>query len=224
MLLKQTTRNHSIMLISEEDVRNALNTYNIKINGVLHIGAHACEELTLYENLGINRQNIVWIDGNKDKVILSQQCGVPNVYYGLISNDDDTEVEFKITNNGQSSSILDFGTHRVHHPDVYFIETQRHKTITIDTFYKNNNLDKELYDFWNFDIQGAELLALQGGIDSLKYVKALYLEVNSEEVYKNNALIGDLDTFLLKYNFKRVITKMTQYGWGDALYVRQSVE
>jgi hypothetical protein len=212
------------MLVSEEDVRNALNTYNIKINGVLHIGAHACEEMTLYENLGINRQNIVWIDGNKDKVRLAQQRGVPNVYYGLISNDDNTEVEFKITNNGQSSSILDFGTHRFHHPDVYFIETQQHKTITIDTFYKNNNLNKDLYDFWNFDIQGAELLALQGGTDSLKYVKALYLEVNSEEVYKNNALIGDLDTFLSKYNFKRVITKMTVHGWGDALYVRQIVE
>jgi hypothetical protein len=76
------------------------------------------------------------------------------------------------------------------------------------------------YNFWNFDIQGAELLALKGAMKSIEYVKALYLEVNIEEVYKGAALMSDLDDFLSKYNFKRVVTKMTGYGWGDALYIK----
>ena len=62
-------------------------------------------------------------------------------------------------------------------------------------------------------------MALKGASQSLKYAKALYLEVNEKELYKNCALIDELDTFLSTYNFKRVLTKMTVHGWGDALYI-----
>ena len=208
------------MLITEDEVRNILQAYNILINGVLHIGAHECEEIGLYENLGIIKKNIIWIDGNKEKVSQAQQRGIPNVYYGVISNENDKDVEFKITNNGQSSSILDFGSHSTHHPHIHFVEAQVHKTITIDTFYENNNLDMKKYNFWNFDIQGAELMALKGAGKAIEYAKALYLEVNTEEVYKGGCLISEIDDYLSTYKFKRVLTKMTEYGWGDALYVK----
>ena len=93
------------------------------------------------------------------------------------------------------------------------------KSITIDTFFERNNIDASKYNFWNFDIKGAELMALKGGIKSIKYAKALYLEVNEKESYKNCGLINEIDTFLSKYNFKRVLTNMTQHGWGDGLYI-----
>ena len=91
--------------------------------------------------------------------------------------------------------------------------------MTLDTFFERENIDPTGYDFWNFDIQGAELLALKGALQSLRYAKVLYLEVNERELYKNCALISDIDEFLLQYNFKRVLTNMTQHGWGDALYL-----
>lgn len=210
------------MLITEEEVRHILSKYHIDIKGVLHIGAHECEELTLYENLGIDKFNIVWIDGNIEKVKESQRRNIPNVYYALISDTDDNEVEFKITNNGQSSSILDFGSHSIHHPQVNFVETQKHKTVTINTFFERNRLNMKDYDFWNFDIQGAELLALKGATKVIENVKVLYLEVNTEEVYKGCALISEIDEYLGNYEFKRVITKMTEYGWGDALYIKST--
>lgn len=166
------------------------------------------------------KNNIIWIDGNKEKVSQAQQRGIPNVYYGVISNENDKDVEFKITNNGQSSSILDFGSHSTHHPHIHFVEAQVHKTITIDTFYENNNLDMKKYNFWNFDIQGAELMALKGAGKAIEYAKALYLEVNTEEVYKGGCLISEIDDYLSTYKFKRVLTKMTEYGWGEALYVK----
>ena len=61
--------------------------------------------------------------------------------------------------------------------------------------------------------------SLLSGIKNLKYAKAIYLEVNVDELYKGCGLIGEIDDFLLQYNFKRVITHITQNGWGDALYV-----
>ena len=80
-------------------------------------------------------------------------------------------------------------------------------------------LNNVIPNFWNFDIQGAELMALKGAIHSIRYAKALYLEVNEKELYKNCGLIGEIDAFLYNYHFKRVITNITQHGWGDALYI-----
>jgi hypothetical protein len=94
--------------------------------------------------------------------------------------------------------------------------------VTVDTFLNRQNLDARKYDFWNFDIQGAELMALKGAINALDYVKALYLEVNTEEVYKGCGRMNEIDEFLGVRGFKRVITDITEYGWGDALYVKTS--
>lgn len=76
------------------------------------------------------------------------------------------------------------------------------------------------YNFWNFDIQGAELLALKGADKYIKNVDAIYLEVNEKELYKNCGLIHEIDAFLSNYGFTREITFMTPHGWGDALYVK----
>jgi hypothetical protein len=46
-------------------------------------------------------------------------------------------------------------------------------------------------------------------------------EVNEKELYKNCGLIGEIDTFLNIYHFKRVLTNITCHGWGDALYIRK---
>lgn len=210
------------MLISEKQIIKLLETYNIKVNGALHIGAHECEELPFYNNIGINKENIIWIDGNTIKVTECLQRGIPNVYYSVITDKDDDEVEFNITNNGQSSSVLPFGSHAHHHPHVHFVEKQRHKTITIDTFFEKNQLDMSKYDFWNFDIQGAELMALRGAKKAIAFPKAIYLEVNSEEVYKGCGLINEIDSYLANHKFKRVLTHMTEWGWGDALYLKSS--
>ena len=36
--------------------------------GVLHIGAHICEEKQLYNYNGINDDNILWIEANNDLI------------------------------------------------------------------------------------------------------------------------------------------------------------
>jgi hypothetical protein len=47
------------------------------------------------------------------------------------------------------------------------------------------------------------------------------LEVNEKQLYKNCALVEEIDEFLLQINFKRVFTEMTTHGWGDAIYITQ---
>lgn len=141
------------------------------------------------------------------------------MYKAVITDEDDKEVIFNISNNNQSSSVLELGSHLQKHPHVFYVAKMIERSVTVDTFFKRNNLDASKCDFWNFDIQGAELIALKGATESIKHAKAIYLEVNQEELYKNCGLITEIDTFLLQYSFKRVVTYMTEWGWGDALYI-----
>jgi FkbM family methyltransferase len=207
------------MLISFAEVNDILLSKNIKINGAFHVGAHECEELGFYNQLGLSVEDLVWIDAIGQKVFEAQNRGIPNVFNAVITNKDDEYVEFNVSNNVQSSSVLEFGTHSHEHPWVVYVDKVIKKSVTIDTFFERTNLDASRYDFWNIDIQGAELIALKGATKSIKYAKALYLEVNEKELYKGCGLITEIDEFLLQYNFKRVLTNMTHHGWGDALYV-----
>lgn len=207
------------MLISFEEINKILLAKNIHITGGFHIGAHECEELPFYNNLGIKEEDVVWIDAIPAKVSEATNRGIPNVYSAVITDKDDEDIVFNISNNVQSSSVLEFGTHSQEHPWVVYVDKMKTKSITIDTFFDRNHMDASKFNFWNFDIQGAELMALKGATQSIKYAKALYLEVNAKELYKNCGLIADIDCFLAQYNFKRVLTDMTIHGWGDALYV-----
>ena len=207
------------MLIPYSKVIEILSGHGVQVRGILHVGAHECEELRDYVAGGITVNNIVWVEGNQDKVALMKARGVPNVYYGLVSDKEEV-VNFYITNNGQSSSILELETHKHHHPQVHVSETRVERTTTLTKLFEANQLDTMKYNFWNFDIQGAELLALKGAGDLLGMADALYLEVNAEHLYKDCALIGELDVFLAGRGFRRVETSMTRCQWGDALYVR----
>jgi len=207
------------MLISFQEIFNVLLSKNITINGCFHVGAHECEEMDFYNKLGIKNENVIWIDAIPSKVNEAKNRGINNIYNAVITDKDDEDITFNISNNVQSSSVLDFGTHAYEHPSVVYVDKIQLKSITIDSFFERNNIDASKYNFWNFDIQGAELMALKGAIQSIKYAKALYLEVNEKELYKNCGLITDIDAFLSEYNFTRVLTRFTQHGWGDALYI-----
>jgi FkbM family methyltransferase len=207
------------MLIPFNDVRNILLNHKISVDGVFHLGSHTCEELPFYNYIGVANTKIVWVDALAAKVAESRSRGIPNVFHAVITDKDDEDVAFHVSNNVQSSSVLEFGTHAQEHPHVFYVDTIQQKSITVDSFFERNGIDASHMHFWNLDIQGAELLALQGATRSLKYAKVIYLEVNEKELYRGCGLMGDMDAFLSLYGFKRVWTHMTEHGWGDAIYI-----
>ena len=96
--------------------------YSMNISGILHVGAHECEELLSYMKCGVKMNNVYWVEGNEVIYSKMKNKKIPNIYHGLIDFEDDKEVVFNISNNGESSSILEFGTHSLHHPQVKYIE------------------------------------------------------------------------------------------------------
>lgn len=196
-----------------------VNKYKIKFTGVLHVGAHECEELTDYERF-ISRDKILWVEALPDKVsyCMSKYSNI-NIENAIVSDTIET-VTFNIANNGQSSSMLDFGMHLTYHPHVQYIGKFTGTTKLLKDILPKYNI---AVNFINLDIQGAELKALKGMEEYLDKIDYIYTEVNSDEVYKNCALIHQLDEYLAKFDLVRVETYWTDCKWGDAFYIRQSL-
>lgn len=126
-----------------------------------------------------------------------------------------------MTNNeGQSSSMLEFGTHETQHPEVKVIATIETETVRADTLCAQNNIDLKDYDFLNIDVQGAELQVLKGMGEDLRKVNYAYIEVNQDELYKGCALLNEVEDYLFQYGLHRRELHMTNFGWGDAFYMR----
>ena len=209
-----------MIIQNQKSIFDILKKNNIKITGAFHIGANKCEELSFYKQLGLNPEDIIWIDAIEESVINATHRGIPNVYNAIISDEDDVDVVFNIANNFESSSLLEMKTHLLEHPTIHFIKQIKGKSITVNSFFERNKITHpEKYNLWNFDIQGAELMALKGATQYIKYVKVINVEVNVKELYKDCALMGEIDNFLANYGFKRVVTNIGRNGWGDALYI-----
>jgi FkbM family methyltransferase len=199
-----------------------LDKYSIHITGILHVGAHECEELQSYVRCGVNKNDVYWVEGNEVIYSKMKAYDIPNLIHALIDSDDGKDVVFNISNNGQSSSILEFGTHSSHHPHVKYVETRSYKTKRLDTLIDEHKIPIEKTNFINLDIQGVELRALKSMEKYLHHLDYIYTEVNRDYVYKNCNLIGEIDEYLEKFNFKRVETNFCEnFGWGDAFYIKQ---
>jgi FkbM family methyltransferase len=73
------------------------------------------------------------------------------------------------------------------------------KSYRFDTFVKENNIDH--IDWIHLDIQGAEDLFINGGLETLNTkVKYFYTEYNNEEVYKGNPNLDKIVSMLPNFS------------------------
>lgn len=199
---------------------------NKPFKNVVHIGAHHGQEGQSYAQAGV--ESVVWVEACRRFMgnLFDNTKGLPlsqrylNVCLSDVSGE---EVQFNISNNGESSSMLEFGTHSTLHPQVSFVDKLSLVTQRFDELATSESIDTNLIDFINVDVQGAELKVLKGfgEILSKDNVRAVYTEVNFEHVYKDCCLITELDEYLATFNFKRVLTKGELKEWQDALYLKQ---
>lgn len=192
--------------------------YNLNIKGVLHIGAHYGQELSTYENIGIN--NIMFFeplphtfeklkDNTKGKDVILVNTALGNTIGEVGMN-----VEY--ANQGQSSSILEPLIHLQQYPHIRFNDKITVKITKLDTFIE----DRDKYNFINIDVQGYELEVFKGASEYLNTIDYIMTEVNRGEVYKNCPMVEELDEYLKPYGFERVETTWDGVTWGDAFYIK----
>lgn len=202
------------------DFRELFPKYNINPNGVLHIGGNIGEEFPVYMELGIKKQ--IWVEPNPDifEKLVDNISSNENAYaFNVCAGDEDKFVILHESNNaGQSSSILDLGTHKIAHPEVDYIRDIKVPMRRMDNYL----VEIDGIDFLNIDVQGAELLVLKGMGKLLDGIKWAYLEVNKAPLYVGCALVEEIDEYLATFGFERVETLWAgNTNWGDALYCKK---
>ena len=109
--------------------------YDLKIKGVLHIGAHIGQEFQTYERLGI--KNVMFFEPikntfNRLKENVGDKAILINTALG--NKEDEVEMFTETINEGQSSSVLEPDYHLVQHPSIQFDGKETVKMTKLDKF------------------------------------------------------------------------------------------
>jgi FkbM family methyltransferase len=200
-------------------VSDLVNFWGVKPKNVLHIGAHNAEELEAYTKHNWNQ--VTWVEAQPDKIeYLKKKLPVHHkLIEAAVWNESGISLELKVMTNTESTSLLNLGTHASEHPSVTLNYEIPIKTQVLNDLIPLN----ETPDLITLDIQGAELKALEGFGTRIRDVRWIYCEVNKDYLYEGCCLVSDLDTYLEKFGFKRIVTRWTYHGWGDALFVQKNL-
>lgn len=221
------------------DWRDLMPRYGIAPAGVVHAGAHEGQERDAYIACGL-KSEVLWIEANAELLPRLRAHVEPfgqKVVHACVAETAGREVTFKVTDNdnrsnrGQSSSILDLGYHKVASPDVHVVRTVRMVTTTIDDVIGEHWPDRPQSGLvLSTDLQGADLLALQGAETTIGCCEAIYLECNIEELYTGCGRLPEVEQWLNGHGFEIVELELAgcqfpdcrdggnrYVGWGDLL-------
>lgn len=199
------------------NLENLVKKYNLKIKGVIHIGAHYGEENSVYDNINIsNRMFFEPLKNNFSKLV--ENVGEKYELFNLALGNENKIVTMNVetANNGQSSSILKPHIHLFQYPHIKFESTEDVQMNRLDDL----SIDIKKYNFINIDVQGYELEVFKGSMKTLENIDYIMTEINRDEVYENCAKIDELVSFLKNYNFELVEQSWEGITWGDGLFIK----
>jgi FkbM family methyltransferase len=119
----------------------------------------------------------------------------------------------------KSSSLLEPNLTMEVLPWLEFNESIEVETNTIDNYCTNKDIKN--IDFIHMDVQGAELMVLEGAKSKINKIKMIWLEVEKIELYKNQPLKNDVENFLMKNGFTKIKDTVNHIS-GDQLWVNYS--
>lgn len=194
-----------------------VNKYNMKISGVLHIGAHFGEENDVYNNLGIEKR-IFFEPLSSNFRVLKNNIGENYTLMNIALGNENKKISMNVetANSGQSSSILNPLLHLIQYPHIKFETTEDVDMKRLDDL----DIDLSSFNFINIDVQGYELEVFRGAEKTLHNIDYIMSEINRDEVYQNCARIEQLIDFLSPYGFELVEQTWDGGTWGDGFFIK----
>jgi FkbM family methyltransferase len=185
------------------DKKYLLNFLGINLN-ILEAGAHIGTDTIEFANI-FNAGKIYCFEPVKNIFTQLKQnvAHLKNVELFELALDNVTSEKEMFISSGSSnasSSLLEPLIHMKRFPTVYFERKEMVKTITINDWVTQNNIEK--IDFMWLDLQGNEYHVLTKADKILNGVKAIYSEINTEELYKGAGLYNELTKFLAGFGFE----------------------
>ena len=187
-------------------------THGSSPKNILHIGAHTGEEAkSYYVN---NATSVVWFEANEDLV--------PELKNHI--SQFDLKQQIVPIALWEKNDTLKLEKHLHYYPEIVVTNEKNINVYRFDSLIATENLlICNDFNFINIDTQGSELSILKGMGDYLDnaFIKGIYLEINKEPLYKDIPLVTEIDEYLTRFKFCRLITKWTTNGWGDAFYIKK---
>jgi FkbM family methyltransferase len=144
----------------------------------------------------------------------------------LCAEENGREVVFHVASNqGASSSMLDFGWCPEEHPEVTWIgkitlPTKRLDDVMASLKRNRPDLAWDAVNVLVLDTQGTELKVLAGAPELLAQVDWIYTEVNEGGLYAGDCSLDDVYAFMRKNGFRMKHLEINKHRWGDALFRR----
>lgn len=163
------------------------------------IGAHRFQEMRLLLRIFPRLRRIYLFEPLAEMQAVLQALAAQDArihVFAVAVSDRDGSASFHVTSNdGESSSLLDFGSHRELFPEVQVQQTREVQTRRLDTFLSERGLEPP--DLLLVDVQGAEHQVLSAmGHKLLDHVRLIYTEVSTERVYESAGLLSDVEALL----------------------------
>ncbi len=194
--------------------------YNMKINGVIHVGAHFGEEQNAYKSLGISQISYFEPVAKTFKKLKEKIGDEANLFnYALGNENKEVEMYVEEADAYGCSSILkpsdNYKNVKFNYGEI--VQMKRLDDIEFD-FSK--------YNFMNIDVQGYELEVLKGSVNTLKHVDYIMSEINRYTLQKpleyiNCVQINELSEFLSKFGFILVEQNWVGVSWGDGFFIKK---
>jgi FkbM family methyltransferase len=198
--------------------------YNLKIKGVLHIGAHYGQEDWVYRRLSV--QNVIYFEPLSDNFnkLLSNITLIPDktMAYKIALGNETKKVTMHVesSNQGMSSSILKPLLHIERYPHIVFDSEEEVDMKRLDDI----DFDREKFNLINIDVQGYELEVFKGAEKTLENIDIIISEVNKDYLYENGALLDDLISYLEPYGFEFKECNWAGEIWGDGLFIKNKTK
>ena len=116
----------------------------------------------------------------------------------------------------KSSSLFPPDKTKETHPWLEFNSIEKVETETLDNFCNTQKIP--YIDYIHMDVQGAELLVLEGAKKMLPKIKMIWLEVENISLYKEQPLKQDIEFFMINNGFTKIKDTVDGIS-GDQLWV-----
>jgi len=163
------------------------------------IGAHRFQEMRLIVRVFPRLRHIYLFEPLAELQPALQALAADDArirVFAVAVSDRDGTAPFHVTDNdGESSSLLAFGSHSELFPEVHVQRTMEVPTRRLESVLTEHGLEPP--DVLLIDVQGAEHQVLSAmGQSILEHVRLIYTEVSTERVYETAALLSDVEALL----------------------------
>lgn len=147
---------------------------------------------------------------------LSNQTGISQFHVSS-GHPDQRENNESWDYGNKSSSLLPPAEVKTVTPWLEWNEVIAVNTVTLDDFCSARRIQR--VDFIHLDVQGAELMVLEGATTTLRTVGMVWLEVERRELYEGQPLVDEVEQFMHANGFVKALADVGEVD-GDQLYVK----